>query len=270
MLGALPDFVLGIQGSIRAALRAGKLGTAGQPLAGGGGGPAAGGGPPADFGAAEPAVETDYHWDLSGSPTGGGAPGGAQPDPTYGDRARHGVRNHQVPGYVIPPDPQYRLPADDLLYKKLAPRPLSVPDCNYCIPGFDKLKPEERHTVQKLYYSIARLSAVLKANGRDYVLPPAVTRELTASFVHFQERITYYQQIALSDAGYRSLSRQYFQATSKSLLEEDTASAIPGRFGRIHKLQVDELRKQTAKQVAIAEAARQKLRDAKRDREPKK
>ena len=36
---------------------------------------------------------------------------------------------------------------------------------------------------------------------------------------------------------------------------------MPGRFGQLHKLQVDALRVQKAKQIAITEAARQKLRD---------
>ena len=267
VLAALPDIVLGLQRSITSSLAA----TATAPGGGGAAGGVLGGAPvgartPPPGGGGEAGYGGTYAPFAGTAPAAGSAGLGAVPAPaTYGNRAAYGVQNHLTPGYVIPPDPEpgCTLPAADLLYKRLKYRPLSVPELEYCVPGYGKLKPEEKHELQKTYYSVTRIGAILKANGQYYVLPPAVTRELTDSYQHLQERVAYLQQIALSDAGYRSLSRQYFQATAKSLLEEDTATTIPGRFGQVHKLQSAELRKQTAKQIAITEAARQKLKDSK-------
>ena len=75
--------------------------------------------------------------------------------------------------------------------------------------------------------------------------------------------LKYLEQQALSAAGLRSQSRQYWQDLQASQIEEERATPVRGELGQLHTAIVEELRIQRARATARAELARKVSSDDK-------
>ena len=169
-------------------------------------------------------------------------------------------------GSVIAPCGEYNWPARRLLGGDFECAAFTFPELREVCLGFEKLvmTRAEQYELQYSYPVCARLADVLAAHqSGEHPLDDAQLAALTCAYTLLEQRITYLEQQALSAAGYRSQTRQYWQGLARSQLEELQATPVRGSLGTLHAATLRALRAERAKASAKAELDRARKSDDK-------
>jgi hypothetical protein len=165
---------------------------------------------------------------------------------------------------ALPSAGQYAWPTRRLLLGDFEASLFSPVERQEVVSGCKSLTKAEQHEVLYSYPITARLGDVLYwSDAGAYDLPANVVAALRAAYRLGEARISYLEQQALSAAGLRSQSRQYWQDLQASQIEEERATPVRGELGQLHTAIVEELRIQRARATARAELARKVSSDDK-------
>lgn len=168
-----------------------------------------------------------------------------------------------VPGLMysstgaIPADTStYPRPASLLLSQQLEATIWTDPQYESCVPGFGRLRDNERAILRPLYPAVARISDVFGAVARGEVaIDRNAVSALFPAFGLLQDECSVLIGIAAGEAGLTSTTRAHYEALRRDRLEQQRAPEMPGPMGDLRREVREEVRKQKAKMLAKAELA---------------